>query len=284
MVNSWVKKIIGMPSNLWLRREFKVEYTEIKSIDIELTGRCNLNCKGCNHFSPIAEDGEISIVELQSDLIQLKKVLDKKIKSINLLGGEPLLNEDVVTIMELSRNIFPDTQILILTNGILLKNIDESFWNAAHKNNIKIEITKYPIKFDYDLVKKEGESRGVNVHFFGRSGFVQKTLFTLPIDLDGRQDEEESFRKCYMARSCVTLRKGRLYPCSYAAYMYRFNNYFGRNVPVTDKDSVSIYTSTKEEILHVLGNPIPLCKYCDLNKRTYGNKWEHSSLKEEEWT
>ncbi len=284
MVNSLIKKIIGMPSNIWIKRKFDLPYTEIKSVDFELVGFCNLNCKGCNHFSPISEKGELSIEKFDKDINQLYSVLGDEIKSINLLGGEPLLHSNINQIMQIARTAFPDTRILILTNGLLLKNISDEFWNIARENKIDIEITKYPVKFDYEAVKKIGESKGVKVHFFGRSGYVQKTLFTLPIDIHGGQNEKESFERCYMARSCITMRDGNLYPCSYAAYMYRFNEYFNQTVPITENDYSNIYTDTKEQILNKIGNPIPLCAYCNTYKRTYGNKWEQSRKKIEEWT
>ena len=277
------KKIIGMPINLWKNRDFSKPYTIIKSVDIELVGRCNLNCKGCNHFSPIAENGEISIESLERDLRQLHSVLGKRIESINLLGGEPLLHSDIIGIMETARSCFPNTRVLILTNGILLQNVDGEFWKSAASNGVDIEITKYPITVDYEKIRKTGNDYGVKVNFFGRSGYITKTLFTLPIDEYGRQDVNESFKNCYMARTCVTLNEGKLYPCSYAAYMYRFNNSFNESIPITEMDYADIYRMNDEEILKIIGNPIPLCAFCNTKKRTYGNKWCTSNRSKEEW-
>lgn len=279
----FLKNMIGKPSSLWLRHGFNKPYTEIKSVDFELVGNCNLNCKGCNHFSPIAEKGELDCDAFKKDINQLYKVLGDRIHSINLLGGEPLLHSNIKRIMQIAREAFPETRVLILTNGLLLKNIDVDFWNTARENNIDIEITKYPINFDYEGVKRTGEEHGINVSFFGRSGYIQKTLFTLPIATKGGCDREDSFRKCYMARSCITFRDGKLYPCSYAAYMYRFNEYFKEKIPVTELDGADIYKLGKIEILERIGNPIPLCEYCNSGKRTYGNKWEKSLKKKEEW-
>ena len=87
-----INNFIGKPSNLWLKRDFSKPYTEIKSVDFELVGNCNLNCKGCNHFSPIAEKGELDCDAFRKDINQLYKVLGDCIHSINLLGGEPLMH------------------------------------------------------------------------------------------------------------------------------------------------------------------------------------------------
>ncbi len=279
----FLRNMIGKPSSLWLRHGFNKPYTEIKSVDFELVGNCNLNCKGCNHFSPIAEEGELDCEAFEKDITRLYKVLGDRIHSINLLGGEPLLHSNIKRVMQIARKAFPETRVLILTNGLLLKNINDDFWNTAKENNIDIEITRYPINFDYDYIKKKGEEKGVRVVFFGRSDYIQKTLFTLPIDLKGKHDIKESFRECYMARNCITFRDGKLYPCSYAAYIYRFNYFFKKDIPVTDKDYANIYTMPVEKILQRIGNPIPLCAYCASDKRTYGNKWTKSKKQLEEW-
>ena len=283
-MGDFFKRLLGMPINIWRKRDFSEPFTVIKSVDIELVGKCNLNCKGCNHFSPIAEEGEISIEQLERDLKQLHDVLGERIKSINLLGGEPLLHSNISKIMSITRSIFADTRILILTNGILLKNVDESFWIDAAKNKIDIEITKYPINVDYSKIRKIGLSYGVKVEFFGKSGYVTKTLFTLPIDIHGRQNKEESFNECYMARTCITLNDGKLYPCSYAAYIYRFNNTFDEKIPITKNDYANIYDMDEEQIMDIIGNPIPLCAYCNTKSRTYGNRWCISERSKEEWT
>ncbi len=280
---SVVKKIIGMPLNLWKKRDFTKPLEEILSVDVELVGKCNLNCKGCNHFSPIAEEGEISCENFEQDLKQLSLVLGNRIKSINLLGGEPLLHSDIQEIMKVARDIFTNTRILILTNGILLRDIDDSFWKCAYQNSIDIEITKYPIQIDYKKIREAGRRYDVNVNFFGRSGYVTKTLFTLPIDVSGKQDPIESFEKCYMARTCITLNNGKLYPCSYAAYMYRFNNKYNEAIPITKADYADIYVKNEKEIMEIISNPIPLCAYCNTKKRTYGNKWCTSKCDKEEW-
>lgn len=86
-----------------------------------------------------------------------------------------------------------------------------------------------------------------------------------------------------MAGHCINLSQGKLYTCSYAAFMNRFNDYFDKKVPITEKDSVDIYSSTTEEILEKLSSPIPLCQFCDVKNRTYGNVWERSNKELCEW-
>lgn len=277
------KEIIGKPLILWKKRNFNESYREIGSLDIELVGECNLNCKSCSHFSPIAESEKLSMEEFEADLGQLRKIMPDKIRKINLLGGEPLLHEQIECFMKLSRKYFPDIEIYIVTNGILLLQEQESFWKTAQENRIGIEVTKYPIKLDFKKMEETARKYNVAFKFYGRSGYVQKTQYFLPFDLEGKKDKKESFSKCFMARSCITLYHGKLFPCSYAAYIERFNRKFGQKIPITEDDYADIYKEDEKDIMKKISNPIPMCSYCDVKARTYGNKWEVSKKEMGEW-
>ena len=280
---SFYQEVIGKPLVLWKNRNFEASYKEIPSLDIELAGECNLNCKSCSHFSPLAEPEKISIEEFERDLKQLARIIPDKIRKINLLGGEPLLHEQIEDFMKISRRYFPKEDIYIVTNGILLLKQKESFWQTAHENKIGIEVTKYPIRLDFKKMRKTAKKYDVIFKFYGRSGYIQKTQYFLPLDLEGKQDKEESYQDCFMARSCITLYHGKLFPCSYAAYVSRFNLYFNKKIPVTEDDYADIYSEKAEMIIKKISNPVPMCSYCNVNARTYGNKWEVSKRDVGEW-
>lgn len=280
---SFYQEVIGKPLVLWKNRNFEASYKEIPSLDIELAGECNLNCKSCSHFSPLAEPEKISIEEFERDLKQLARIIPDKIRKINLLGGEPLLHEQIEDFMKISRRYFPKEDIYIVTNGILLLKQKESFWQTAHENKIGIEVTKYPIRLDFKKMRKTAKKYDVIFKFYGRSGYIQKTQYFLPLDLEGKQDKEESYQDCFMARSCITLYHGKLFPCSYAAYVSRFNLYFNKKIPVTEDDYADIYSENAEMIIKKISNPVPMCSYCNVNARTYGNKWEVSKRDVGEW-
>lgn len=280
---SFYQEVIGKPLILWKNRNFEASYKEIPSLDIELVGECNLNCKSCSHFSPLAEPEKISIEEFERDLKQLARIIPDKIRKINLLGGEPLLHEQIEDFMKISRRYFPKEDIYIVTNGILLLKQKESFWQTAHENKIGIEVTKYPIRLDFKKMRETAKKYDVIFKFYGRSGYIQKTQYFLPLDLEGKQDKEESYQDCFMARSCITLYHGKLFPCSYAAYVSRFNLYFNKKIPVTEDDYADIYSENAEMIIKKISNPVPMCSYCNVNARTYGNKWEVSKRDVGEW-
>lgn len=278
------KNIIGKPLCLYRRRNFNHKITHINRIDIELVANCNLNCKGCNHFSPLADKKEIDIAVLKDELSQLCIKLGDYFDEISLLGGEPLLHSDICGCIQAARKAIGEKRLVMVTNGILLPNQKDEFWKIVHNCNVVIEITKYPIKIPYDEIEKKAQNNGVALKYFGRSGYVQKTQYSLPLDLSGKQNPKESFQNCFMARQCYTLRNDVLYPCPIAACIERFNSAFASDIPLTPADGGNIYTETAEQILDKLSFPIPMCAYCKSKDRTYGNKWGRSERMIDEWS
>ena len=113
---------------------------------------------------------------------------------------------------------------------------------------------------------------------------MKKKQYRLPLDMTGKQDGKENFRHCFMGGNCINLSHGKLYTCSYAACMDRFNQAFGKCIPVTENDCVDIYkTESTEEILRRLSSPIPMCSFCNVKGRTYGNEWGISKKELSEW-
>lgn len=276
-----LKNEFGKPKNLWKKNK---GISDMLSIDIGIVSHCNLNCKGCNHFSPIIPEEFISLEEFESDIRRLAVLLSPKIRKIGLLGGEPLLHPQIAEFVRLSREVFPKQEIEILTNGLLLDKQSEAFWRNCRECNVSIEITRYPINFDYKKIMRDKKS-GVDIRFYGRSRYVEKTLFKLPLDLDGKQNKEESFLNCYMGGNCITLYHGRLYPCSYAAYIGWFNQKFGQNLQIEADDFVDIYQEQcLESIIDKLTHSIPFCRYCAATRNEYGMKWTTSKREMGEWS
>ena len=126
---------------LWrLYRLTKKDYT----LDIHVTEHCNLNCVSCNHYSPLAPPIFINLQELERNMEKLKaKGAQKLFKELHLLGGEPLLHPDIADVIRIVRTCFTadHTLIKLVTNGLLLKNMPESFWEACKKHDIEINVT-----------------------------------------------------------------------------------------------------------------------------------------------
>lgn len=137
--------------------------------DIEVTEHCNLNCKSCGSFAPLADEEYIDIDELDRDLRRLSELSDGEVHHINILGGEPLLHPEITRIVEMVRHYFAYGNIYLVTNGVLLNRMDESFWKACKYCNIVIAPTQYPVKLDYEEIKNNVIAHGIQYQSFGQA-------------------------------------------------------------------------------------------------------------------
>jgi len=252
---------------------------ELHRLVVHLTDHCNLNCKGCTHFSNIAKPAYADVGQFDAEFTQLAKVFSG-IKEIYLLGGEPLLHPQLTEFLPIARAHFPNSVIKLMSNGVLVPKMDEGFWKALAASRIVLVCDLYPIGLPVEQIEELARRHGVELEWTDPRG----EFFKLPLDLEGTQDPEHSFQVCGAVNNCPLLRNGRLYPCAYIAYIDVFKDRFGvEGMEPTEKDSISIYDAEPYEVYEFLRNPVPWCRFCDVDsKTTY--EWSRSNRSLEEWT
>ena len=89
----------------------------VLSLRISITNRCNADCFYCHHDGIIPQEYEMT----SEEIYRISKVAkDIGIQKIRLSGGEPLIRNDIIEIVQKISSIkFKD--IAITTNGILLE-------------------------------------------------------------------------------------------------------------------------------------------------------------------
>ena len=81
--------------------------TQKLKFEIHLTDHCNLNCVGCNHFSPLADSFYLDITAYKQDCKRIWELTEGNVQEIVLLGGEPLLHPNLKEIFSISSKYFP---------------------------------------------------------------------------------------------------------------------------------------------------------------------------------
>jgi MoaA/NifB/PqqE/SkfB family radical SAM enzyme len=252
--------------------------------ELNIVDHCNITCKSCSHFSPLAEAHVSPLDSVQNDLRRMSELTAQNVDEIHILGGEPLLHPELKEILISARQTFPKTIIAVITNGVLLLKQDEKFWNVCKENLITIEVTKYPIKLDYPKILKEVEDRGITFKFHSYTGKAPKMLYKLPLDREGRQDADKSFYNCTLANRWIALMDGKIYTCQTAPNVFHFNKRFGVSMDLQDGDYLDIYKAKNiEEILSFLCIPKPFCKYCKTTEIINGIPWQASTKEINEW-
>jgi MoaA/NifB/PqqE/SkfB family radical SAM enzyme len=251
-------------------------------IEVHVTEHCNLNCKGCNHFSCLAEEEYLATDQFEKDIKRLSQ-LSKKYYDIKILGGEPLLHPQITDFFRITRNYFSSTRIQITTNGILLPKQDDEFWISCRENKITVITSQYPVKLDKKTIKEKAKKHKVKVVYRGTT--AQERMCKMPLDITGSQDMKKSHQKCAISWGCcVTLRDGKIYTCCFAAHIKIFNKFFNQNLMITENDYIDIYkVNNKNEIIKFLAKPFPFCRYCKTSDIKFAQKWDITKKEITEW-
>ncbi|MDR2547881.1 MAG: radical SAM protein [Lachnospiraceae bacterium] len=268
--------------------DFKVhliKQTYLSYYEINIVDHCNISCMGCSHFSPIAEERVSSLETVQNDLHRMSELTAGNVDEIHILGGEPLLHPDLEDILITAREVFPHTVISIISNGVRLLQQEERFWNVCRNNQITVEVTKYPINLDYGDIMKTIENKDIAFKFHSYTGKATKTLYKMPLDIEGSQDIELSFSSCTLANRWIALMDGKMYTCQIAPNIHHFNKKFGTNMNLDNEDYIDIYkVESIDEILSFLSTPKPFCKYCKTTEVINALPWQPSRKEMNEWT
>lgn len=245
-------------------------------LEFHLTDHCNMNCKGCTHFCPIAEENYLTLESYVKDIKRLSEIFTNILR-IRIMGGEPLLHPLVSEFVKVTRQFFPISVISVVTNGILLPTMTSDFYETMKKNNICLDISAYPIIID-DLPVKTVYAAQYGIVMTWR----EITGFCKFIDTSGTIDGNKSFAECW-ANDCTFLRNGKIYVCCLPALSYIANKRFGWNIPSDGFIDIHQNVSARD-ILDFLKRPSPACSYC----YGYGSNatwfsWSVSKREPHEW-
>jgi len=132
-----------------LGREVSYPLIPPEHVYFSLTNRCNLRCSMCAIEKTPAEENELSVPEIKAIILQIKEL---GVKHLILSGGEPLLREDLTTIVEYAcKNI--SGRIDIITNGTLFNSL-------LIENLLKARLNHITFSID-GLKKTNDEIRGI---------------------------------------------------------------------------------------------------------------------------
>ena len=276
-----------------LENEIREQYTNmlrfivqprVPYVAVGIVDHCNLKCKGCTNFSCIAEEYIVPLEKVCADIRQLGKLFgNKRIDRFGIMGGEPLLHPDLLRIVECTRDNFPEAEVQIVTNGILLLKETEQFWEVCRKNNITIVCTKYPINLAFEEIERKAEKEQVVFQYYGNTGNETKTLFKRKIDLQGIMDPVQAFATCWEANNCNFLMEGKWFECPFICFAERiFNKKFNQNIKIEREDYLDIYqVKDYHEILEYMAKPKDACRFCKGFHENY--RWDTTKEVMDEW-
>lgn len=239
--------------------------TQPLRLEFVVTDYCNLNCRGCTHYSPLAAKEFEPLETLERNAAHLGRISNggEGLGSVALIGGETLLYPRINEAMSLIRRHFPSTKISVFTNGLPLPRMSEEFWATVVANRIEIAVTRYPINFGYDAVEQLCRDKGAMYSIFGDRS-KKGDFFRFPLDPEKKQNKYISHFKCYNY-GCISILDGKIFPCSISACIGHLNKACGNIFEHTHGDYIEVdKVSSLKQIRRLRNNPVPFCSYCKL--------------------
>lgn len=251
-------------------------------LETNVVDQCNLNCKGCAHFSNICNSNFVSIEQFKNDL----ELIAEKFYLYNfrLLGGEPLLHPQISTLVEISRNMLPNSRIILVTNGLLINKLPEDTLQKFSDNNIIVSISLYQPTYENlnDILKRLNQydiKYYINDDYFKEAEVIDK--FETRLALEKQNKNNHASERC-IGRFCHFLRDGKISKCYYPLLSEILNQKYNTKFEVSDSDYIDIREITDGwGTIEKLQDPIPFCDYCRENAVEFdweGNKRNDSDV------
>lgn len=235
---------------------------------------CNLNCKLCSHFSPLVKEGEFyDFRQFTNDIERLKELVSD-IDSISLLGGEAMLCPNLERYLYKAREVYPESEITIGTNGILIENMSDELICAMKETNCFFSLSVYPF-----MAKRIDEIlmhlKTLQIRYFidtWRFNIPRNDVFFRRYDYRGNNDFVESWSRC-VGKACHALYNGKISACHFPVTAPYFNSYFGEELFDTKEDCIDLYDDEldSEKLVLLMSSPMKSCRYC--HEKQY-EKWD----------
>ena len=204
--------------------------------------KCNLNCKSCNGAAPLVqyEDFWANFEIFKKSVKKLKECA--KIDYVEIMGGEPLLNDRVMEYVEYASNVYADTDTIVVlyTNGILLKKfLTRENVKLLQRDNVKIFFSVYPINYDYETLFKLLDALKIKYKVMSDWKSEEQNNeddYWIQVQLN-ECGKYTSRCHCYAADTLwnLMIKDDILYHCSYAMNCSTLNKAFGTNFQLTKK-------------------------------------------------
>ncbi|MCR5128367.1 MAG: radical SAM protein [Lachnospiraceae bacterium] len=231
----------------------------LEYLEFHLTDHCNLNCKGCAHLSNIATPYYADLEQFIRDLQRIKELF-WGIDRIRLMGGEPLLNRELPLFIEASRNIFPDADIYVVSNGLMIDENYDELLRVMSRYHCGFNISQYP-----PTVKNIKKIRSL-CYLYKVPCLVSDPIkvFRTCTDPEGLQDPEKAYKSCDVTH-CTFLREGTISNCIMPYILPKYSEIFGKEMTAGEDDIIDIYDPEIDglKILEKLYRPMECCRYCN---------------------
>ena len=266
----------------------------IDRLEFYITNVCNLTCSGCNRYNNYKFSGWESWAEAEPVLTEWAKKID--IRHPVILGGEPLLNPDIVAWIQGINRLWPNhSGVQVQSNGTRLDRVAGLYDVLQYGNWIGISLhadehreplfarirnfLKAPItetENPNDPIGSRWQFVDVNkkyIHVWMNDHFVQSNIIERPTGRFGlyNSNPDRAHENCTFRRfRNYHMIRGRIYKCGPVALMPEFDDQYQFDISAEDREllrsyrglGVDEFDTRGAEFLDNIDRVIPQCKFC----------------------
>jgi organic radical activating enzyme len=269
----------------------------IDRLEFYITNVCNLTCSGCNRYNNYKFSGWESWAQAEPILTRWAEKIE--IRHPVILGGEPLLNPDIVAWITGIRRLWPEhSGVQVQSNGTRLdlvpglydvltdgnwigislhaKEHQEPLFTRI-RNFLKAPIVEtqdptHPIGSRYQFV----DVNKTYIHVWVNDKFVQSNIIEQPNGRFGlyNSNPEIAHENCtYRRFKNYHMIQGRIYKCGPVALMPQFDDQYSFDLSDEDRKimrgyrglGIDEFDTRGQEFLDTIDNVVPQCKFCPEN-------------------
>lgn len=272
-----------------MKTKITIPPIKCQTIEVNVSLHCNLSCRGCTHLSPLFDTLNLTRAELEKDLKLLRPIL--RAEYLTLLGGEPLLNPDLVGIISTIKNSGITEHVKIYTNGLLLPKTSEEVWKSLDSIRISSYSGSSLKEADLNECLRKAEKYQISLEIDEYQNFREgySEIGTKDPDL-----VERIYNTCQITHQtkCYTLFYGTFFKCPQTVFIELnkrrlINRNFHKLDEISFVDGYKLRADLpaeeqKQRLLSYLNNRSPLenCSYC---LGCVGKLFPHSKRKRHNW-
>lgn len=232
-------------------------------VEMDITSRCNLNCKECSHLIPLhkkmKQARDYDVEELINNIDLLVDKIDQCL-IFRVLGGEPFLHKQMHLVIRRLISEPKVKHVQVVTNGTIIPT-GENLVSLKHKK-VSVEISNYgDLSSKKDELVKTMEENDIPVKLDAFNPVWYETNGLVPRDYTAEKMKSVFFN-CSGA-NCKNLQNGKLWLCPPALHGTTLGL-----VPENKKEYIDLRTCSKKEFWEKLdglySNPdgLSTCYYC----------------------
>ena len=234
-------------------------------LEVFITERCTLKCRDCSHLIPRYLDRGAKDYDIDILIEQIEHILQTVdfVIDLNILGGEPLLHNELYKLLEWGFANQKIGDVTIISNGTIVPQ--QNIYDVIEKTKTRIRLSNYG-KYSSALedIRKECSKRGishfVNDELWTDMGKIYNHNYTKP-------ELIEIFKNCPFSFDFLLL-NGKLFRCSHVAHLNNLG--FIKSIEhdcIDFTDSFNrqdeIYLKRKEVEQYVKIDYLEGCSYCN---------------------